>query len=353
MDKFKHGGDVWHGDASQWQDFSSNMNQLETPDFIKKAISDAMDDISYYPDVSMRLATCGIAKFLKLNGENVLPTNGGIGALELILTKLKPKRVVSFTPCFVEYERIACVNEIPFFCFNILDGRDNINLDLDRLEETLKSGDMLVICNPINPIGAGFDLEIIKKILSIVERKKVLLLVDEAFIKFSCGVSLAEFACMSDDTIIAGSLTKLFSIPGVRLGYIVSNEEFINRLKNYQTPWVLSCFASGVATALDKSEDFVSKTYDANLDSKEKFKVELEKLGVKVLDSDANFLLVDLKNIGRTCDEVEVSLKQDKILVRNCKNYIGLDEYYMRVAVKKNSENEKFIMSFKKALKGV
>ncbi|MBT3320526.1 MAG: aminotransferase class I/II-fold pyridoxal phosphate-dependent enzyme, partial [Clostridia bacterium] len=221
MKRFEHGGDVWHGNPSEWVDFSSNINMLGCPDFVERALSEAMQEVSFYPQVDMELAIDGLSQMLDVASERILPTNGGIAALDLAITKLRPARVVVVSPTFVEYERIAVVHDIDFVDISMIKGRREIAFPMAELMDEIKRDDMLIICNPSNPTGFGVEQDAMRKVLDLTVEKGAMLLVDEAFVDFCDGLSVRDEISRYANLIIAGSLTKMFAVPGVRLGYLL------------------------------------------------------------------------------------------------------------------------------------
>ena len=352
MNRFEHGGDVWHGNPSDWLDFSSNNNALGCPDFIQQALGKAMDEVSFYPQVTMQRAIGGLSQMLGVPEAYILPANGGIGALDLIITKLNPKRVVAVTPSFVEYERIAVQHGIAFVSISMLKDRHIVAFPYARLSETIQSGDMLIVCNPSNPTGFGVGHDTMKQLLELAEKRQATLLVDEAFSLFSDGLSMCHWVQDHPGLLIAGSLTKIFAIPGVRIGYILGQSDVIDVLKAYQTPWVLSAFASSAAAAAGGSHAFIRQTAEKTVDARCKLKLSLESLGLFVYDSCANYLLVDLKPAGVTTASLADQLRTRHILVRSCENYRGLDAYHMRIAVKNDEDNKRLIRELTIILKG-
>ena len=148
--------------------------------------------------------------------------------------------------------------------------------------------------------------------------------------------------------LIAGSLTKIFAIPGVRLGYICANENFINELKERQTPWSLSSFACDVTSTLEHVKEYVLDSIQDNIIQRQYLCSELEKLDVIVYPSKANFLLLDIRKKHMNIDQLQKLLVPYKILIRNCSSYIFLDEYYARIAVKSKEDNEYLLQICKK-----
>lgn len=347
--KYEHGGKVWDGAPDRWLDFSANINPLGCPSFIHNEIKEAMQYIGYYPDADMKSATNNIADYLEVDKSCVLPTNGGIAALHHIVQTVKPQRVIILAPCFVEYRHIAEVGGAEVIVLPLLNGRHSVELPIDDIRNVARAGDMLIICNPVNPIGYVFTKDEITACLQIMNSCGGYLVIDEAFIDYCPENTMTSYLEDSDRLIIAGSLTKMFAIPGVRLGYICANNNTIDSMKTVQMPWVLSCFASAATNGLKHVSEFVERSIESNNVNRYALKCGLEELGIYVFDTCANFLFADLKGIGITASELAARLREENILIRDCSNYDMIDEYYARFAVKSKHDNDRLL----KAIKGV
>ena len=117
-----HGGNVWQGEGPKhWLDYSANLRPEGAPEWVKSALLRAVDSAAYYPDPEMKRARRAMARYLNLPEENVLPTAGGISAIDLIARQ--SERAVLTTPCFEEYERQSREHGAPVRKVSLLDGR--------------------------------------------------------------------------------------------------------------------------------------------------------------------------------------------------------------------------------------
>lgn len=349
QNKYEHGGKVWDGVPDRWMDFSANINPLGCPSVIRDEIKKAVQYIGYYPDADMKSATRNIADYLGVDKSCVLPTNGGISALHHIVQTAKPQRVIILAPCFVEYRHIAEVGNAKVVVLPLLNGRHSVELPIDDIKSVARAGDMLIICNPVNPIGHAFSKDEIINCIEIMNSCGGYIVIDEAFIDYRPENTMTSYIEDNDRLIIAGSLTKMFAIPGVRLGYICAKNNTIDSMKSVQMPWVLSCFASAATNGLKDINEFVERSIESNNVNRRALKKRLEELGVYVFDSCANFLFADLKDVGVTAKRLAMRLREENILIRDCSNYDMIDECYARFAVKSKHDNDSLL----KAIKGV
>lgn len=317
----KHGGNVWEGGApGQWLDFSANLRPEGTPDWVMRAMRDALADTRYYPDRAMTAAREGLAAYAGVPADCILPTAGGAAAIDLALS-MSMGTVYVQPVTFGEYAERAAVH-----------GRA-----IARWAGNCAPGDTLVICNPNNPTGAALSREDVLALLETVRACGATLLVDEAFIDFcpECSVKGA----IAPGLVIVGSLTKTLCIPGVRLGYVCATPEMIRALSARALPWAVGTLASAVARRLPDHVQEIAQDAAISRLRREAFAAKLQALGARVLPSRSNFLLVDF---GRSMTDAAAQLKTRGILVRTCASF-GLGEEYLRLAVKTPEENDRLI----------
>ena len=210
----KHGGNVWQGEMpSEWLDYSANLRPEGTPNWVREALLRGMENARYYPDPSMKRAKEALSEYFGIPADCVLPTAGGISAIQLA-NKLPGSETVLLTPCFCEYEQFATS---PIRKVSLLKSYHEIALP-EILE--LKENGLVWLCNPMNPVGCAFTKTEIETLLHKIESQNSYLVVDEAFIEYCPEHSVVDLIAKHDRLLITGSMTKILGIPGVRLGYL-------------------------------------------------------------------------------------------------------------------------------------
>ncbi len=337
-----HGGNVWQGDnPSQWLDFSANLRPEGMSDWVRKALLNGMENARYYPDPSMKRAKTALSEYLEIPADCILPTAGGISAIQLA-NRLPSSETVLLTPCFCEYEQFAVS---PIRKFSLLNARHEIAL-LETLE--LKENSLVWLCNPMNPVGHAFEKAEIEGLLHQIESQNSYLVVDEAFIEYCPEYSVADLIEKYDHLLITGSMTKILGIPGVRLGYFCGQPQVLEELKKHQLTWELSCFAEAVALALPQHKAEIERDSRRNAQRREMLVKELEMLGVYVYPSQSACVLADF---GKPVEAVAEALKERKILVRSCMSFDDLDDgCHLRLAVKDEASNQKLIETLREVL---
>ena len=343
-----HGGNVWPGGApSDWLDYSANLRPEGASRWVRDALTAGMENIRYYPDPQMRRARQALAEYLGLDAAQVLPTAGGISAIDLT-AQLSATGALIATPCFGEYEMLCVRHGLRVHKASLLRTRHEIGDPAIQLKDALFEGALVYLCNPLNPVGAAFTRDQVENLLGQVEDACGWLVVDEAFIEYCPQRSVVDLIAHHPRLLVTGSMTKILGIPGVRLGYLCGQKEVINQLSGRQITWELSCFAEAVACALPEHREDILADGEISARRREQLRAGLAGLGVFVYPSEAAFVLADF---GRPVAPLVKFLKNKHILVRECMNFDGLDDgQHLRLAVKDEQDNERLLQAFREAM---
>lgn len=348
MTHMTHGGNVWQGDdPAKWLDYSANIRPGGPPAWVREALMAAMDQAAYYPDPHMKRAACALAEYLALPVTHVLPTAGGLSAIDMAV-QLDASGMLVYAPCFAEYALRGKAHGKTVLTIPLLQGKHQLIMPSEAIRDGLLDGCAVWLCNPLNPVGMAFGIDEIQRLLALVEGKNGFLIVDEAFIEYCPQHSAASLVASHERLIITGSMTKILGIPGVRLGYLCAQPQVIEQMKQHQLPWELSCFAEAVLCALPAHREDILRTARETAIQRAQLQKELEALGAYVYPSEAAFLLADF---GRDVSPLVRHLKTKSILVRECMNFDGIDDgCHLRLAVKDESSNRRLIAALKEAM---
>ena len=320
-------------------DYSSSINPLGTP---KKAIAavkmSANSLVQTYPDPECRELKKSLSRYLGIDSEWFTVGNG---AIEIIYwfahtTTSVRGRVVIPIPTFCEYEVAsqkvgAEVTLVPL---------NNFDLDADKIIEKARGANAVFLCNPNNPTGMLATKQIMKIIENIDSSTKILL--DECFIELADNPEantmidqISEF----DNLVILRSLTKSFGLAGLRVGYSVCNPTLAKRLSTNKIPWNVNSLAQVAGVAALRERRCLSKARALIKKERRFLHDNIEKLeSFHPIRSDSNFFLVHLQ--GRNSTQFrDRLLKKSGVLVRDCSTFTGMGAQYIRIAIKKHSEN--------------
>jgi threonine-phosphate decarboxylase len=350
----KHGGELetiaekYGIDINNLVDFSVNVNPLGPPASLSDAIKKGFAFLNRYPDSSSRRLRYKLTYHLNLSSENIIIGNGATELIYLISRCYKEEihtpSVVIVAPTFSDYQRSVSLvgGQVRY---HMLSSETCFHLDTDRLIADAIEADMIFICNPNNPTGQLLSKAQITALATALQ--KTLIVVDEAFLDFTdephhnsvCG-SVINFP----NLIVLRSMTKLFAIPGLRLGYLVANQNLVERLNQYKEPWTVNTFAQIAGEMFLDENNYVRKTRELVKAEREFLFNQLKQLHWLIpFPSTVNFLLVQIRRQDLSAMRLKEKLIEKGILIRNCSNFVGLDESFFRIAVKKHNENLRLI----------
>ena len=335
-----HGGDVYRNKVNT--DFSVSINPCGVPLKVKSALNDALDLLERYPDIRHEKLTKAVSKMLDVKEEQLVFGNGSSELFMVIANAYKPKNVLIVEPSFYGYEYAFNPNAENIIYYYMKE-EDDFRLTNDFLNALTDDLDFVVLANPNNPTGALIDDSLLLKIIKTAKDKNIRVILDECFIEFTEGNhSLVNKIEEYPNLCIIRSFTKIFAIPGVRLGYFISSDlSFNETVKKHLAEWNISAFGQAAGCACAECGDYIEASKKVIKDEREFLYSEFGKLGIKAYDSACNFILIKDK---RKLDE---ELLKRQILVRNCSNFKGLDEGYYRIAVRTHEENVKLIEALK------
>ncbi|MGC8972402.1 MAG: threonine-phosphate decarboxylase CobD [bacterium] len=348
----EHGGNIYrfsrilNKEPSEILDFSANINPLGFPVGLKEYLYRLLDNIIYYPDPEYTELRKEIANYVNINPENIFVGNGAIEIISLCIQSLK-KNVTIPIPTFSEYARICRINNLNVEYFPI--GED-LRLNIDYLINKLrtKRHSMLILCNPNNPTGKLIDINSIKFLLEETAKLDIFVVIDEAFIEFTEDYprhSAITFIKLFPNLCVVRCFTKFFGLPGLRLGYGIAPEEFIRRIKEQSLPWSVNIVADLAGRYVLKDIEFMKSTREIIKLGREFLMKELSGIEwIYPYSSQANFILV---KVSIDTSILESYLLEKGILIRNCKNFEGLDKSYVRLAVKDHDSNRRLIEALK------
>lgn len=297
--------------------------------------------LNRYPDPEVYEFRKTLSEKYQIPLECILSGNGSMELIYLTLRSFRWDSVLIWEPTFIEYYRgckLYGISEVKrIFSLKQEEGLEKVKKELSQNSNF----QAVFICNPNNPTGWYTKKEVL---LELVERfPSVMFLIDEAFIDFIPEESLLKEAAFYPNLIVFRSFTKFFGLAGIRLGYVVTNQSIVKKLKTYQEPWSVNSLAQYLGVSLLKDANFVSQTL--NFFKKEKAYLEkfLKKLKINYFPSVANFYFFYLERGGEFTDY----LLKKGILVRNCYNFYGLNENYLRISIKSRRENQIFLRELK------
>lgn len=363
-----HGGDVYRNKVRF--DFSSNINPLGLDSEIESALNKSVASCTRYPDIEYRKLRETIARMEGCPSEWVMCGNGASELFLAIVHALHPAKTLIPVPSFYGYERAALAGGSEL-CFYQMNREDDFQLTEEIYPALTEDLDLLFLANPNNPVGNRIAPELLGEILDCCRRKHITVVLDECFYDFLLNrkkESILCYAAQFPELIVVKAFTKIYAIPGVRLGYLVCADAEKREPIALQLPeWNLSTFAqaAGIAAAeavpyrrktpeyVAKERDFLVKglqkiAHSELLDPCEQKERPVSEKDIAafprltVYPAEANFLML------HTDYPLSDALLREGILIRDCSNFRGLGKGYYRIAVRTRAENEALLRTIKK-----
>lgn len=355
MKKISHGGNIYKKakelgiKEENILDFSANISPLGLPEYIRQAMAEAIDGTINYPDPDCSRLKEAISRQDSVPETKIACGNGGADLLYRLAFGLQPKKAVLPAPAFVEYEEAlsAAGAQIEYYRM-----ADDFIIREDILGKITEDTDFIIICNPNNPTGILTERELILRILEKAKETKTFVMVDECFLEICQDekeYTVKPFVEEYENLIILKSFTKLYAIPGVRLGYILAgSEEVIEKVNRAGQAWSVSHIAQCAGVAALSDNDYKERVIATVAEELSYMKKELFRLPVILYDGAANYLFFQTPGIS----DLDKRLESHGIMIRNCSNYANLGTDYWRVAVKSHEENVKLMKALRMILKG-
>ena len=350
MNRPQHGGNLnWAAriagcPVSALTDFSASINPLGTPASVLKGIIDGTSRLAAYPDPEYPELRSHLARHHAIDPEFILPGNGSAELLTWAGRELaQQKFTYLITPAFSDYQRAlnAFGGEIlPCPLFLSGEGEPPFASTMP-LPSSLHPRSGLLLNNPHNPTGKLWTKE---EILPYLEHFD-LVVIDEAFMDFltpSQEQSLIPVVAEYPNLVILRSLTKFYSLPGLRIGYAIAHPERLQRWQKWRDPWSVNTLAAAATAAALQDKEFQQQTWDWLKSARSRLWQQLSAIPrLQPLEGAANYLLVE--TAGSATKLQEKLLQNYQIVIRDCLSFPELGDRYFRTAVRLPSENDRLV----------
>jgi threonine-phosphate decarboxylase len=278
---------------------------------------------------------------------NIIIGNGATELIHYFSSAFVKNGVIIPSPTFCEYELASKRNN-----GKIINVHTKKNFDLDE-EGIIKKANnsnnevsVIFLCNPNNPTGKNSSAQIIEILEKI--KNNIIVLLDESYIEFTNEKTDKKYFInlVKDykNLAILRSLTKTYGLAGLRIGYAIANKNIISKLNCKIIAWNVNGLAQIAASeALKDRQHLDTAKKIINLERNRVYSILKKKSSINLTKTDANFYLIEILNDLSSSQLTTNLLKRDKILVRDCKTFTGMNDKFIRVAVKMPDENNVLI----------
>ncbi|WP_457553979.1 pyridoxal phosphate-dependent aminotransferase [Desulfobacula sp.] len=335
-------------------DMSCNLNPLGPPESIEEVIKDNLVKIRSLPEPDAISIRKGFAGFHGIDPAQVVAGNGTTFFIYTIPKALGSKKVLICGPTYSDYKDACLMHKVDFQHCTANEG-NGFSPDIDEISSMADKADIVFICNPNNPTGSLIVREKLEYLIQ--KHEKTCFIIDESYLPFVDGAN--EYSLVSktryENVIVLSSMSKIFRIPGLRTGFLSAAEGLTQKIMAHYQPWSVNTLAQAVIKHIfdqpEKIDPFYQKT---RAYIKEEKKIFLESLkdvqGLKCFDTATCFILARLNNKVRSREFCE-RIGRNKILIRDCANFHGLSDEYVRFSLKERRINEQLAELIKQAVK--
>lgn len=335
-------------DPDKLIDFSASINPISLPVHVSQLLLETPRLLREYPDPHCTLIKEKISAATSVPENWLHVTNGSTEMIYLLPHLLhKGQEVAILDPCFSEYE-------ISFIAFGFqphsIPLKAETGFEVGPAElfpqlDSIKKLGAIVLGNPASPTGKLYG-RFLPHLQEYCEERDVILIIDEAFIDFSSPDNSAwNLLKRTSNLILIRSLTKFYSIPGLRVGYGVLHPERIRQIAPHQYPWSVNALAQSVGAEIITDKMFLEKTRDWMQREKGFLFQSLKSISeIEAFPSEANFFLFRIRdNSASAARGLYQHLLSQSLLIRNCGNFKGLDETFFRVSLRERGDNQKLV----------
>ncbi len=320
---------------------SSNENPLGPSPKAVEAIKRESKRVNVYPDPKAEKLRMAISRYLGVDRECVIVGNGSDELVDLVCKAFMDPgdEVLIPLPTFSEYELACRINGgRPRF----IELRD-FKWDGDVLARELREARLAFIGRPNNPTGNSISEDELEKLLATGK----LVVVDEAYAEFA-DYSIVDKIGMCDNLLILRTFSKAFGLAGLRVGYGLGSRELIRALDRVRAPFSVSTLAQEAAVAALGDKLFLRRVKNMVKDGREYLQRELPKLGLRVLPSDANFIMANVSGLGTDAPAFCHFLAQRGILIRDLSRFRGAGSDWVRISVGTPKQNKRLVSMIKR-----
>lgn len=329
-------------------DFSANVNPLGPPLWLRPVVARALDRVEHYPDPDMGLMRDAVAARWGIDRKTVVCGGGTDELMRALVRAIRPSLAVIPVPSYATYREASEAASVPVEEHPM--AAPDFQFPFDTIRATLASASasarqpIMVWCgSPNNPTGVVPDGPRMHALIEAFPR--VVFVYDEAFAPFVSDEP-PEAVSGYRNVVSLRSLTKVFAIPGIRVGYAVAPPPIASAMRSELSAWPLSCVAEAVGSRCVADLQHAVETR-ALIDQERRYVVDgLERLDVAVTPGAANYLLVRHSRFPDLADALLVR----GIAVRECGSFAGLSPSFARIAIRARKDNDRLIDAFTQVL---
>jgi len=335
-------------EGGQQADIKLNQNEspFDLPLWLKEAIMEEFkhEQWNRYPDILPFRGIRAYADFLGVSPDCVMMSNGSNEMLYTIFLACleKGSKVLIPQPSFSLYEKLAILLQAEIVPVPM---HDDLSFDVEGIirkarEESVR---FIVLSTPNNPTSKSMSLD---EVRSVAAGTDALVLVDEAYMEFSEEESALGLVAGMANIMVLRTMSKALALAGMRIGFAIADPELLSEIAKPKIPFTSSRLSEITLRHVLENYYLVEEAVAGILrERKRVFDALQGKEGIRVYESDANFLIIRVPDAGK----VFSALAAKGILVRNVSGY-PLMKNCLRFNIGHGTENDRLLAELEKML---
>lgn len=323
-------------------DMSSNLNPFGPPPGLLEHLQEHLREIYALPEMDAAGMIQAFADFYDLDPARVQAGNGTTQLIDAVPQALNAEKPLILAPTYSEYARACRMHHLEpaFFAAS---PQEAFQVDMSAFSRAVPEHDLVFICNPNNPTGVLLPRA---DILALVdEHPRVRFVIDESYLPFVPGAEeVTLIHAHRRNLFVCNSMSKIFRIPGLRVGFLIGPAERMPGFTSFGQPWSVNALAQAAVCFLMRQKEatraFVQQSRALMLQEKARF---LESAAacpdLCFFPGATYFVLAALQGAG-TVQDICRYLSHEKILIRDCGNFEGLPPGFLRISLKTRKQNQ-------------
>ncbi len=320
-------------------DLSENVNHFGYPQSFSAVWPSLLEKIAHYPHEEAEPFRSKLANLHQVKKEHIVIGNGAAELLMALSKLYANNKAIIIEPSFSEYARTLQQQNTQIISI-IVDEMETYSLPIEKIKEAMIEASVIYLCNPNNPTGVVIQKELLTEIITYGQQVHCDVVVDEAFMDWTDeSESVLDLIDMYPHLFVMRSMTKMYSMAGVRLGYCLSQQAV--RLKKNLPHWNVSGLAIELGLQALEEELFCEKSRQYANEMRDNMTRFLESRGCMVTQSQTNYLAFRLPQ-NRDAADFYFYLLKEGIVLRHTQNFKGMDGQWFRIALKDEWKMELF-----------
>lgn len=342
LNEFNHGSNIYRlAEELNYQerkimDFSTPSNPLGVSKKIKAELRKHLKYLNAYPDPEAGRLRKRLGQYHGIDTEMIVCGNGSTGILHPLIRTLQPREIFLVQPSGPDYKKVceSCGLQVAGY---ELKKEDNFRFDVDGFISSFipRPSSLIAVNNPDFLTGRLLKKEDVKRIADAAKESKCYLVVNEAFMDFCPDNSAVNEVNGNPYLIVLRTMSFFYALAGLRIGYVVSHQDIAGKIRKCGELDMVNSLAQRAAVAALKDAFYVKETFKVVLREKKLIEKGFRKLGIEFFPSETNFYLVKMDK----AEEVYRQLKRKGLLLGDCSDIQGMDNTYLRIALKSHREN--------------